>query len=131
MKLTEPEWQLMNTLWSRHPATARDIIEFMPGESKWAYTTVKTMLTRLVKKGAIAESKRGSISVYEPLVTQKTARKSAMKNLVDKVLDGAVEPIMHFLIEEKKLSKKERQQLIKMLEEMEQPAKGGSHGSTE
>ena len=131
MKLTEPEWQLMNTLWSRHPATARDIIEFMPGESKWAYTTVKTMLTRLVKKGAIAESKRGSISVYEPLVTQKTARKSAMKNLVDKVLDGAVEPIMHFLIEEKKLSKKERQQLIKMLEEMEQPAKGGSHVNNE
>ena len=129
MKLTEPEWQLMNALWARFPATARDIIEFMPGGTTWAYTTVKTMLTRLVKKGAIAEGKRGSISVYEPLITQKVARKNAMKNLVDKVLNGAVEPIMHFLIEENKISKKERQQLIKMLEEMDRPAGEGSHGS--
>ena len=119
MKLTEPEWQLMNALWNRHPATARDVIEFMPGESPWAYTTVKTMLSRLVTKGAIAETKRGSISVYEPLLSQQTARKSALTNLVDKVLGGAVEPIMHFLIEEKKLSEKERQQLIAMLEEID------------
>ncbi|MBN1465906.1 BlaI/MecI/CopY family transcriptional regulator, partial [candidate division KSB1 bacterium] len=95
----------------------------------WAYTTVKTMLTRLVKKGAIAESKRGSISVYEPLVAQKVARKNAMKNLVEKVFGGAVEPIMHFLIEEKKLSSVERRQLIKMLQDMDQQAKEGSHGS--
>jgi BlaI family penicillinase repressor len=129
MKLSEAEWQLMNALWKRYPATARDIIEFMPGETKWAYTTVKTMLTRLVKKGAISESKRGSISVYEPLVTQKTARKNAIKNLFDKVLGGAVEPIMHYLIEEKNLSYKERQQLIRMLKEMDQPTKGEPYGS--
>ena len=129
MKLTEPEWELMNALWMRYPATARDIIEFMPGETKWAYTTVKTMLTRLVAKGAIAESKRGSISVYEPLVTQKTARKNAIKTLFDKVLGGTVEPIMHYLIEEKQLSAKERQELIRMLEAMDQPAKGEHDGS--
>ncbi len=128
MKLTDAEWQLMNALWTRHPATARDIIEWMPAETTWAYTTVKTMLTRLVKKGAIAESKRGSISVYEPVVTQKVARKNAVKNLVDKILDGAVEPIMHFLIEEKKLSVKERQRLIKMLEKMDQPTEK-THGN--
>ena len=128
MKLTEPEWQLMNALWQRHPATARDIIEYMPGETKWAYTTVKTMLTRLVTKGAISESKRGSISVYKPLVSQQTARKSALSNLVDKMLGGAVEPIMHYLIEEKKLSEKDRKQLIKLLEEMDQ-AEGGKDGS--
>lgn len=120
MKLSEAEWQLMNALWKHHPATARDIIDFLPEDANWAYTTVKTMLTRLVSKGAISERKRGSVSVYDPLVTQQSARKSAMKNLVDKVLGGAVEPIMHFLIEEKKLTDKERKQLIHMLEEMDQ-----------
>jgi BlaI family transcriptional regulator, penicillinase repressor len=128
MKLTEPEWQLMNALWQRHPATARDVIEYMPGETTWAYTTVKTMLTRLVKKGAIDETKRGSISVYAPIITQQSARKSALSNLVDKVLGGAVEPIMHFLIEEKKLSEKDRKKLISLLEEMDQ-AEGGKDGS--
>ena len=129
MKLTEPEWQLMNALWKRYPATARDIIEFMSGETTWAYTTVKTMLTRLVKKGAIAESKRGSISVYEPLMTQKAARKNAIKNLFDKVLGGTFEPVMHYLIEENQISARERRQLIKMLEEMDQQKKGADHGS--
>ena len=121
MKLSDAEWQIMNTLWERHPATARDIIEFMPeNDSKWAYTTVKTMLSLLVKKGAIAESKRGSISVYEPLVNQKTARKNALSNLVNRALGGTVEPIMHYLIEEKKLSAKNRRKLIQILEEMDE-----------
>ena len=129
MKLTDPEWELMNALWKRHPATARDIIEQLPDEGRWAYTTVKTMLTRLAQKGAIAEKKRGAISVYEPLVTQQTARKHALKTLVDQVLDGAIEPIMHFLIEEKKLSAKERQHLINMLEQMDQPTEEPTHGN--
>lgn len=127
MKLTEPEWQLMNALWERQPATARDIIEFMPKENKWAYTTVKTMLTRLVKKGAIIEAKRGSISVYTANIAQKEARRSAVQRLVDKVLDGTVEPIMHFLVEEKKLSAKDRQKLIDMLESMDE--KGELNGT--
>ena len=126
MKLTEAEWQLMNALWERQPATARDIIEFLPEDTNWAYTTVKTMLTRLVKKGAITESKRGSIGVYTANIAKTDARRSAVRNLVDKVLDGAVEPIMHFLIEEKKLSAQERQQLIDMLKETEQ-TRGNGH----
>ena len=122
MKLTEAEWQIMNALWKRHPATARDLIEHMPNGNTWAYTTVKTMLARLVNKENISERKRGNTSVYEPLISQQTARRSAFKTLVDKVLDGAIEPLMHFLIEEKKLSDKERHKLIKLLDEMDQPA---------
>ena len=119
MKLTDAEWQLMNALWKHHPATTRDIIDFLPEDANWAYTTVKTMLTRLVSKGAISERKRGSVSVYDPIVTQQSARKSALNNMVDKVLGGTVEPIMHYLIEEKKLSDKDRKKLIQMLKEID------------
>ena len=131
MKLSEAEWQIMNALWKRHPATARELMENMPGGNGWAYTTVKTMLTRLVSKQAISERKRGNTSVYDPLVSQKSARKNALSTLVDKVLGGTVEPIMHFLIEEKKLSDKERRQLIEMLEDMEQPARKAQDGSNQ
>ena len=116
MKLSENEWQLMNALWKKSPATAREIIEQIPREVAWAYTTVKTMLTRLVAKEAVSEHKRGNTSLYEPLIAQKHAHKNAFTNLFDKVLDGAVEPLMHYLIEERKLSQKERDELIRMLE---------------
>ena len=117
MKLSESEWKIMNSLWKSSPATAREIIEQIPEGVEWAYTTVKTMLSRLVTKGAVSEHKRGNTSFYEPLIAQEQAQKKAFTNLFDKVLDGAVEPLMHFLIEEKKLSKKEREELIRILTE--------------
>jgi BlaI family penicillinase repressor len=117
MKLTEPEWQLMNALWKHHPATTREIIEQIPGSVKWAYTTVKTMLTRLEAKKAVTERKRGNTSVYEPLITQENAQRSAMTNLLNKVLGGAVAPLLHFLVDSGKISSKERQELIRMLQE--------------
>ena len=117
MRLSENEWKIMNSLWKKNPATAREIIEQVSGEVEWAYTTVKTMLSRLVTKGAVSEHKRGNTSFYEPLIAQEKARKSALTNLFDKVLDGALEPFMHYLIDEKKLSKKEREELIRILKE--------------
>jgi BlaI family penicillinase repressor len=123
MKFSDAEWQLMNALWQKYPATAREVMDNIPNSNTWAYTTVKTMLTRLVDKKAISETKQGNISVYEPLVSQQSARKSALQGLVDKVLGGTVEPIMHFLVEEKKLSVKDRQKLIEFLEKMDEPTR--------
>ena len=120
MRLSESEWKIMNSLWKSSPATAREIIEQISGEVEWAYTTVKTMLSRLVTKGAVSEHKRGNTSFYEPLIAREQAHRNAFTNLFYKVLDGAVEPLMHFLIEEKKLSKKEREELIRILKEEDQ-----------
>jgi BlaI family penicillinase repressor len=117
MKFSNTEWQIMNALWKRNPATAREVIEQIPGEVKWAYTTVKTMLTRLVAKEAVSEHKRGNTSFYEPLVKKEQAQGRAVASFFNRVLDGAVEPVMHFLIKEKKISKKEREELIRMLQE--------------
>ena len=116
MKLSENEWKIMNAIWKKSPVTAREIIEQIPGNVEWAYTTVKTMLSRLVVKEAVSEHKRGNTSFYEPLIAMERAHKSAFTDLFDKVLDGAVQPLMYYLIEEKKLSKKEREELIRMLQ---------------
>jgi BlaI family transcriptional regulator, penicillinase repressor len=115
MKLSQNEWKIMNALWKGSPATAREIIEQIPGNVGWAYTTVKTMLSRLVTKEAISEHKRGNTSLYEPLIARDNAHKNAFTDLFDKVLDNGIAPLMHYLIEEKKISKKEREELIRML----------------
>ena len=119
MKLSENEWKIMNALWKMSPATAREIVENIPENVEWAYTTVKTMLSRLVTKGAVSEHKRGNTSFYEPIIAQDKAHKNAFSNLFDKVLDGALEPFMHYLVDEKKISKKEREELIRILKKEE------------
>ena len=116
MQLTSAEWHLMNALWQEHPATAREIQQRLPREKNWAYNTIKTMLTRLVAKGAIAEHKRGNLSFFAPLLTARTARKAALRSLVDHAFEGAFGPLMHFLLQEEKLSPSERRKLIEMLE---------------
>lgn len=77
MKLTEAEWQIMNTLWEDWPATARKIADRLPENVNWAYTTIKTMLTRLTEKKIVKETKKGSIGIYEPILTRQNARQSA------------------------------------------------------
>lgn len=121
MKLSEAEWQIMNALWKRSPATARDLTEYLPKDTNWAYTTIKTMLTRLVTKKAVSERKRGNTSVYEPLISKTKARSKAVVSLVNQAFDGTVAPLMHFLVEEKKLTKKQREELINLLNNETKP----------
>jgi predicted transcriptional regulator len=59
VKLTEPEWIIMNALSDKHPGKARDVVERLASSVRWAYTTVKTMLDRLVEKRAVKKSKSG------------------------------------------------------------------------
>jgi BlaI family penicillinase repressor len=116
MKLTEAEWLIMNALWEGHPARAREVSERLPGDVNWAYTTIKTMLSRLVEKKAVRERKRGNASVYEPIVSRQNARRSALRALANQAFDGAFGPLMHFLLEEERLTAKQRRELIKILE---------------
>jgi BlaI family penicillinase repressor len=117
MKLTQAEWQIMKALWKKHPATARQIMARLPKPVSWAYTTIKTMLTRLVEKNAVSEQKQGNTSLYEPLLSQRKARLSALTSMLDQAFDGATGPLVHFLLEEKRLSPRQKRELIEKLNE--------------
>lgn len=119
MRLSETEWKVMNSVWSRGRATARDVHDELLPDTGWAYTTVKTMLTRLADKGAVTVSKEGNASVYEPAVTRDDARHSAVRGLLDRAFDGAFGPFLHHLLNEEKLSKRDRAELRRMLDEEE------------
>ena len=124
MRLTDAEWQIMNALWKQYPATAREIAENLADETQWAYTTIKTLLARLAAKNAVSEQKRGNTSVYEPLVSLKKARRTALRTFLNQGFDGAVEPLLNFLAEERKFSDRQRRELLKILQN-EEARKGG------
>ncbi len=127
MKLTEAEWQIMNCLWEKHPATARGIAGRLPEDVRWAYTTIRTLLARLVDKGAVREYKEGNTSLYEPLLSRDNARRSALKTLVNQAFDGAYGPLMHFLVNDQSLTPKQRQALAKALEQQSKKRGGHEH----
>ena len=58
MKLSDSEWTVMTAIWERSPASVRDVLERIGPKTDWAYSTVKTILERLVEKKALRVRKR-------------------------------------------------------------------------
>ena len=116
MKLTDAEWKVMDVLWRRAPARARDVLEELAGETDWAYTTAKTVLVRLQEKGAVREQLRGNVAWYEPRVTRTKARRSAFAALLERAFGGSVDPLLEHLVREERLSARERTKLRALLE---------------
>lgn len=115
MRLSGTEWKIMNVLWDKSPATAREVLERLEADTEWAYTTVKTMLTRLEEKQAVRSRMRANTAVYEPIVTRNSARRSALRTVIDSAFDGAFGSMLHFLVTEEKLTKKQREELLRQL----------------
>ena len=119
VKLSEAEWKVMAVVWRRHPASARDVLVGLPRGTDWAYTTVKTVLTRLVQKGALSETRRGQAAFYAPRVSERLARRAALRGLVQRAFGGYA-PMLHFLFEEE-LSHADRRELERLLGEARSP----------
>lgn len=119
MNLTEAEWKVMKAVWQRIPASARDVLEVTEPETSWAYSTVKTILDRLVEKGALKSRLRANTLLYEPVLSREQARRSAIRSLAEKAFDGAIGPLMQFMLAEEELTDRDRRALLRLLEEEE------------
>ena len=76
-RLSEMEWEVMKPLWTHGPLAARDVYEKVPDGYGWAYKTVKTMLARLVKKGALAYDQVGNSYLYRPVYSREAMVREA------------------------------------------------------
>ncbi|MEM7244969.1 MAG: BlaI/MecI/CopY family transcriptional regulator [Acidobacteriota bacterium] len=119
MKLSDAEWTVMHAVWERSPASARDVLEVTEPETGWAYTTVKTILDRLVDKGVLQVRKRANTGLYEPLLSRQDARRNAVRSLVDRAFDGAFGSFVQHLVSNERLSKRDRAELARLVQEAE------------
>jgi BlaI family penicillinase repressor len=123
MRLSDAEWTVMQPVWERSPATARDVHAAVEEASGWSYSTVRTLLTRLVEKGALIEGKRGNQVLYTANVSRDAARRSALRSLVERAFGGRLGSLVAHMAEEEQLSTSERAALAKLLEGGEPPAR--------
>ena len=94
--LTRRERQIMDILYRRGRATAAEVMEEMPGDPH--YSTVRTQLRVLEEKGHVRHEEQGLRYVYTPAVPRRSARKSALKHLVDTFYDGSPEQVVAALL---------------------------------
>ncbi len=116
-RISEAEWLVMKVAWAQHTTTAKQVVEALAGETAWKLQTVQTLMTRLVQKGALAADKSSREHIFTPLVTEEQCRRAASRSFLARVFDGEIAPFLACLLERKKLSRKEVEELRRILEE--------------
>ena len=98
-KLSELEWEVMKPFWEVGPMAARDVYACLRTRHRWAYKTVKTMLGRLVKKGALTYEQVGNSYLYRAAYSRAEMTRAATGTFVQRVFDGALRPFVAFFAE--------------------------------
>ena len=84
-KISESEWLVMRVLWSKSPQAANEVFEQLDGKTKWKPKTVKTLIDRLVKKGALKFEKDGRRYRYYPVVSEAQCVATERRSFVRRV----------------------------------------------
>ena len=130
LELFESEWAILQKVWELEPCAAPTVQEALKGEKEWAYTTVKTMMDRMVKKGLLKIQKIRNLNLYSSVVTQSQARKSEIKRTLQRAFDGTFTPLMQFLIENDQLSEEEYSHLEMLIKERKRKKTGPKRKKT-
>jgi predicted transcriptional regulator len=119
MQISEAESVVMDVLWRRHPLGAEDVVAELADSRHWQEATIKTLLNRLLNKGAIAAQREGRRYLYSPLLKREAWVLEESRGLLDRLFDGRVAPLVAHFSEHRKLSRKDIAELRKLLEELD------------
>lgn len=109
----------MKVLWDKGAATVGDVAASLTDDPPLAYSTVLTTLRILEGKGYLRHSKKGRAFVYEPLIAQEEASRSALGYLVNRFFGGSRELLVVNLLKEENISRAELRRIKKMIAESE------------
>jgi BlaI family penicillinase repressor len=118
-EILETEWDILEALWQAERATARQVTEALVERRGWHYSTVKTLLDRMVDKQLVEARQVGNVWEYTPALPRQRAQRWAWRRFVDMAFGGAVAPTLAFVAKETKLTGKERDELRALLRELE------------
>lgn len=119
MQISEAESVVMDVLWRQHPLGADDVVAALSRQQDWQEATIKTLLNRLLNKGAIAAERDGRRYLYSPLLQREAWVLEESRGLLDRLFDGRVAPLVAHFSEHRKLSRKDIAELRKLIEEID------------
>lgn len=117
-RLSDAELELMAVLWARSPLAASEVIAAAPSERDWSATTVKTMLARLVEKGALETKADGRRFLYSPTVGRDSIAADQAGRLVDRLFGGRLSPLVAQLAARRDLSEDDIAELEALVKDL-------------
>lgn len=116
-RISESEWEVMRVIWADHPITAARVIAALTRQdAQWHPKTIRTFLTRLVRKGALDYEPDGHRYLYHPMVSEADCAAAATDSFLDRVFGGSMRPMLAHFVRNRNLSPQEIKTLKRILD---------------
>jgi predicted transcriptional regulator len=125
--LGDRELDVMGVLWELGSGTVSEVRERLPADL--AYTTVLTILRNLEAKGFLHHESEGKAHRYFPSVARRTARRSAVSRLIDKLFHGSPEQLLAQLVEDRALTSEDLKRIRQKMRTLERESTDDTEGA--
>ena len=115
VELTESEWSVIKAVWETEPCTAPAIQEKLFPPTGWHYSTVRTLMDRMVAKGVLKAKKEGKLTIYQSAVTREQAQRGELFYTLKHAFNGALTPMVQCLLDTREISREELVELKKII----------------
>ncbi len=119
ISISAAESHVMEVLWQNAPLTSEEIVAALVAPTGWHEKTIRTLLNRLLGKGAISAEKDGRRYLYSPELQRDDWQQQESRSLLDRVFGGKLTPLLTHFSEHEKLSPKDVAELRKLLDAIE------------
>ncbi len=110
-ELTKAEWEIIQVVWEHQPCAAPTVQEQLEARKKWTYSTVKTLMDRMVVKGLLTTERIRNLILYTAAITRGQAQKGELTKTLARAFGGAFTPMMQFMLDSNALSQEELNEL--------------------
>lgn len=117
--ITDAESLVMTALWERAPQTSEEIVATLGRSTDWHEKTIRTLLNRLLGKGAVSAERDGRRYLYRPMLTREQWQSQESRNLLDRVFGGRVAPLLAHFGRHEKLSEQDIAELRALIDDIE------------
>jgi BlaI family penicillinase repressor len=115
IELTEAEWAIIKAVWENEPCAAPTIQEKLFAETKWTYSTVRTVMDRMVGKRLLSADKIRNLTIFRSAVTPEQARQGEVAYALKHAFDGALTPMFQCLLDTRNITGSELAELEELI----------------
>ena len=123
IELTEAEWTIIKAVWENEPCAAPAIQEKLFKRTGWTYSTVRTLMDRMVAKGLLTAEKIRNLTQYQSAITRAQAQRGELLYALKHAFNGALTPMVQCLLETNDLSADELARLESFIQAKKRTAK--------
>ena len=114
-RISDAEWAVMEFLWQQSPVTAVEVVQKLGPTRQWKNQTIRTMLRRLIDKGAVSYRAEGKVYYYKPAVSREKCVRLESRSFIERVFGGAAKPLLVQMVQETDLSNEDIEELKALL----------------